>query len=220
MIELPDFEKSFEYENNFYFSCASQRIGKLLAHYELYKLIRSLPGEIIECGIFKGSSFLRFAMFRELFGDTTSKRMIGFDVFDKFPETEFYEDKELRQEFINTAGEQGISMEQLMDILKHKGVEKQVELVQGDILKTVPSYVRLHPDLQISLLNLDTDIYEPAVTILEHLYPRIVKGGILIMDDYDVFPGETKAVNDYFKDKNIKIQKFSFSSTPCYIIKS
>ena len=68
-------------------------------------------------------------------------------------------------------------------------------------------------------LNLDTDIYEPAVTILDTLYPRIVKGGILILDDYKVFPGETKAVNEYFKGKKIKIEKFPFSSTPHYIIK-
>jgi hypothetical protein len=72
----------------------------------------------------------------------------------------------------------------------------------------------------ISLLNLDTDIYEPAVVILEHLWPRIVPGGILVLDDYAVFPGETKAVNDFFAGKNVAICKFPFASTPCYIVKS
>ncbi len=91
-------------------------------------------------------------------------------------------------------------------------------MVQGDITKTVPKYVKDHPELKLSLLNLDTDVYEPAVTILKYLYPRITKGGILILDDYGVFPGETKAVNEYFKGKKIKIQKFKFS-TPHYIIK-
>ena len=65
----------------------------------------------------------------------------------------------------------------------------------------------------------DTDIYEPAVTILEHLYPKIVKGGICVLDDYSTFPGETKAVDEYFKDQNIKIHKFPFCMTPCYIVK-
>jgi len=73
----------------------------------------------------------------------------------------------------------------------------------------------LHPDpYEISLLNLDTDVYEPAVTILENLYPRIVKGGILILDDYGIFPGETKAAEEYFKDKKVEIKKFSFSTPP------
>ncbi|MBK5245369.1 MAG: dTDP-6-deoxy-L-hexose 3-O-methyltransferase, partial [Eubacteriaceae bacterium] len=76
-----------------------------------------------------------------------------------------------------------------------------------------------NPHLKISLLNLDTDIYEPAVTILEHLWPRIVRGGVLILDDYGTFPGETKAVDDYFDGKDIIINKFDFAMTPCYIIK-
>ena len=52
-----------------------------------------------------------------------------------------------------------------------------------------------------------------------YLYPRIVKGGILILDDYGTFPGETKAVDEYFKDKDIKIKKFPFAATPSFIIK-
>ena len=63
------------------------------------------------------------------------------------------------------------------------------------------------------------DIYEPSVTVLENLFPRISKGGVLILDDYATFPGETKAVDDYFKHKDIEIKKFSFTTTPCYIIK-
>ena len=69
MIKLPDFTKDFDYENNFYLSCDITRISKILAHYELYKKVIDLPGEIVECGIFKGASFARFAMFRELFGN-------------------------------------------------------------------------------------------------------------------------------------------------------
>ena len=67
MIELPDFSQTFTYENNFYLSCSPERIGKLLAHYELYKLTRDLPGAMVECGVFKGASLARFSMFRDLF---------------------------------------------------------------------------------------------------------------------------------------------------------
>lgn len=86
--------------------------------------------------------------------------------------------------------------------------------------KTVPEFVKNNPRIKISLLNLDTDAYEPAVTILENLYPKIVKGGILLLDDYKNWPGETKAVDEYFKNKKIKIQKFDFSKSPHYIIKN
>ena len=98
-------------------------------------------------------------------------------------------------------------------------LDDSVHFIKGDITQTVPRYLKTHPQLKISLLNLDTDIYEPAVTILENLYPRIVKGGVLILDDYGNFPGETKAVDDYFKNKNVEIRKFPFAMTPSYIIK-
>lgn len=219
MFELPIFTKSFEYENDFYLSCNIDRVGKLLAHYELYKQVLDLPGAFVECGVFKGASFSRFAMFRELLSNPYSKKMIAFDIFGEFPETEYEDDFKKRESFIQGAGSHGISPEQLEKVLEHKNVNKNIDIVKGDIVETVPQYIKDHPELKISILNLDTDIYEPAVTILEHLYPRIVSGGIVILDDYGVFPGETAAVDEYFADKDIQIKKFPFAMTPCYIVK-
>ena len=219
MIQLPDFDKAFEYENNSYLSCDNTRLSKILSHYELFKLTHDLPGAIVECGVFKGASLVRFAGFRDLFGNPWSHKIIGFDIFGEFPKTDFDEDQKYRENFINAAGSSSISVEQLQQVLDHKGIGKNVELVKGDVTETIPKYLAENPHLKISLLNLDTDIYEPAVTILEHLYPRIVRGGVLIIDDYGTFPGETKAVDDYFKDKPVKIRKFPFAMTPCYVIK-
>ena len=219
MISLPDFEKAFEYENNFYLSCDITRISKILSHYEIYKMIKEVPGEIVECGVFKGASFLRFAMFREIFGNPFSKKIIGFDIFGKFPETNFQDDKKARSKFIDSAGEDSISKDQLFQILNQKNLNRHLNLIEGDITETVPDYVKTNPELKISFLNLDTDIYEPAVTILEYLYPRLTVGGVLILDDYETFPGEAKAVDDYFKDQQIEIKKFPFSLSPSYIIK-
>ncbi|GAA0724289.1 hypothetical protein GCM10008905_17960 [Clostridium malenominatum] len=219
MIDMPIYTKSFDYENNFYLSCDSSRIGKALVHYELYKRVLNLPGAIVECGVFKGASFSRFAMYRELIENSNSRKLIGFDIFDRFPETDFQEDKNLRNKFIKSAGEESISVEQLYNVLENKRINKNIELIKGDITKTVPEYVKNHSELKISMLNLDTDIYEPAVTILENLYPKIVKGGVLVIDDYGVFPGETKAVDDYFRGKDITIEKLGLNATPSFIIK-
>lgn len=219
MIKLPDFSRAYEYENEFYLSCDKQRIGKLIAHYELFKMSRNVAGEIVECGVFKGASLVRFAMFRKLFESAFEKKIIGFDSFAEFPQTNFEEDKKLRDHIVKEAGEQSISTEQLMEVLKNKGCENSVELIAGDITVTIPEYIKNNPEIRISLLNLDTDIYEPSVTILENFYPKLEKGGILILDDYNVFPGETKAVDDYFKEMDIEIKSFPFSNTPCYLIK-
>jgi hypothetical protein len=220
MITLPDFAKAFEYENNFYLSCNSQRISKFIAHYELYKMCSDLPGALVECGVFKGASFVRFAAFRDLMGSAISKKLIGFDIYGAFPKTEFEDDVAFRERFVNSAGENSIGESQLMEVLRNKQCDANVELVKGDITVTVPDYVSKHPELKISMINLDTDIYEPAVCILEHLYPRLVKGGVLILDDYGTFPGETKAVDEYFKGRNVRIQKFPYAMTPSYIVKT
>jgi len=220
MIPLPDFEKAFDYENNFYLSCDITRISKIIAQYEIYKMVKDIPGTIVECGVFKGVSLARFAMFREILGNPFNKKIIAFDTFDKFPETSFVQDQKARTRFIQDAGEDSISKQQMEKVLENKGTNKFVELIAGDITKTVPAYIESNPELKISLLNLDTDIYEPAVTILEHLYPRITKGGILMLDDYGTHPGETKAVDEYFQNKDVEIKKFSFAMTPCYIVKS
>ena len=219
MIPLPDFEKAFDYENNFYLSCDITRISKIIAQYEIYKMVKDIPGTIVECGVFKGVSLARFAMFREILGNPFNKKIIAFDTFDKFPETSFVQDQKARTGFIQDAGEDSISKQQMEKVLENKGTNKFVELIVGDITKTVPNYIENNPELKISLLNLDTDIYEPAVTILEHLYPKITKRGILILDDYGTHPGETKAVDEYFKDEKVEIKKFPFAMTPCYIIK-
>ena len=220
MIQLPNFEKAWEYENAFHLTCDITRISKILAQWELFSMVWDVPGAIVECGVFKGASLARFAAFRQLLGNPFSKKIIGFDTFEQYPETSFVDDKPFRQHFVQDAGEQSISVEQLMKVLEHKKCEQNVELVAGDICETVPKYLEQNSQLKISLLNLDTDIYEPAVTILEHLYPHIVKGGVLIVDDYGTFPGETKAVDEYLvKEKlNVVIRKFPFCMTPCYMV--
>ncbi|OGS35837.1 MAG: dTDP-6-deoxy-L-hexose 3-O-methyltransferase [Elusimicrobia bacterium RIFOXYB2_FULL_49_7] len=218
MIPLPEQAKAYDWENNFYLTCDITRISKILAHYELYKMVQDVPGAIIECGVFKGASLGRFAAFREIFSSPYSKKIIGFDSFGPFPETNHAPDFKKRDHFIKEAGEESIGIDQMKEVLKTKGCDRNVELVAGNICQTVPDYVKNHPELKISLLNLDTDIYEPAMTILEYFYPRMTKGGIIILDDYGVFPGETTAVDTYFKDKKATIRKFPFCMTPCYFI--
>ncbi|MBT7706415.1 dTDP-6-deoxy-L-hexose 3-O-methyltransferase [archaeon] len=220
MIELPDTRKAFEFENNFYFSCEATRMAKWAAHYELFQKTRDLPGAFVECGLFKGVSFLRFAMFRAIFGNESSLKMIGFDVFGEFPDSSLAEDQKYIDSFVTEAGSQSIDEDQLLGLLKEKGIDKNIELIKGDICLTVPEYLKKESSLRISLLNLDVDIYDPSVTILENLWPRIVKGGILILDDYGKFTGETNAVDEFFKGKDVTIHKFPFCQFPSYIVKN
>jgi hypothetical protein len=182
--------------------------------------VQHIPGAIVECGVFKGISLLRFATFRQLLSNTSSQPIYGFDTFDEFPETNFEEDKEPRSTFIKSAGSSSISVKDLYALLQKKNMVQNVSLVAGDICSTVPDFAMKNKDLKIALLNIDVDIHEPAVVVLEQLYPMVAKGGLILLDDYNKFPGETKAVNDYFKNKDVKIEQYPFSAYPYFIIKN
>jgi hypothetical protein len=60
-------------------------MSNLIYHYEIYKKIVSLPGDVVECGVFKGSSLIRFLTFREILENYNSRKIYGFDVLENFP---------------------------------------------------------------------------------------------------------------------------------------
>jgi len=223
MIKLPSLEEiaRFEYENNFYLSCDISRLSKLIAHYELFKMSLDMQGEIVECGVFKGASLSRWIRFREIFSNKMSRQIIGFDAFDKFPESNYSPDIEKRKQFINSAGNESIGKEQFMMLLKELNMDTNVYLIDGDIRNTIPEFLQKNPNLKISLLNIDVDIYESTIFVLESLYPYVVRNGIVILDDYGSFAGANKAIDDFFIEKgiNFPICKLPFSKTPSYFIK-
>jgi len=60
-----DAAKCWDYENGFYLTSDIRRMSKLVNHYELYKKIIHLPGQVLEFGVYKGNSLIRFLTFRE-----------------------------------------------------------------------------------------------------------------------------------------------------------
>jgi len=213
-----DLSKKWDYENGFYLTCETGRIGKFLNHLEIYKKIIDLPGDILEFGVYKGTSFVRLLSFRDLLENNSSRRVTGFDIFGKFPDDlELVSDKEFVERFENSGG-YGISKLELEKHLKNKGITN-FELIEGDIKNTIPEFIKNNPSLKISLLHIDVDVYEPTKVILENLWSKIVKGGILVLDDYGTVEGETKAVDEFFNDMNIKIYKPKYYHIPSYIVK-
>jgi hypothetical protein len=214
-----DTQKCWDYENGFYLTSHVTRLAKVLAHYELYKSIVGLPGHVIECGVYKGASFLRLATFRELLESPHSRRIIGFDIFGRFPESNDRAEQEFIQRFSDAGGD-GITCESLNEVLAYKGFSN-IELVPGDICVTVPEYVETHPELKIALLHIDVDVYEPTRIILNELAGRVVKGGLIVLDDYGTVSGETRAVDEFIKvqGSDLTIEKLPISHIPAYVRK-
>ncbi len=210
-------DRNWEFENGFYLTSHADRMAKLLAHYELYKSITHLPGHIVECGVYKGASLIRFATFREILENPSSRKIIGFDAFGRFPEPDDAADRAFVKAFEEVGGP-GISVKEMEEVFMHKCF-RNYELVSGDILETVPQYLSDHPELKIALLHIDVDVYKPAAVILKCFFDRIVKGGLLILDDFGIVPGETKAVDEYFSEQSVRIEKLSISHIPAFVRK-
>ena len=68
-------------------------------------------------------------------------------------------------------------------------------------------------------MHLDMDVMEPTNFALEHLYERVVPGGLIVFDDYNVAAGETISVDKFLKKHKLKVEKLPFYSVPSFIRK-
>lgn len=211
--------KQFEYENGFYLTAPVNRISKFATHLDLFRMTSGLPGEIVECGVFKGSSLSRFIKFRSLFENIYSRKIIAFDTFGEFPEAVFEDDKKRRDQFVAEAGKNSISIGDFLSVLQELELNQNIELVEGNILSTVPEFIKKSPHLKISLLHIDVDLYEPTKICLDYFFPKVVKNGIVILDDYGAFAGANKAIDEYFRDKDVVVERLSYSNAISFVKK-
>lgn len=210
-------DDAWDHENGFYLTSPVNRLSKAIAQYELYKSIITLPGQVLECGVFKGASLIRFCTYREILESPFSRQIIGFDTFCEFPPQKNVLDQNFISDFQALSGT-AISRFELENVLQHKNFQN-CELVEGDLSATLPQYIADHPELRVALLHIDVDVYQPTKDALELLYDRVVPGGLLIFDDYGTVAGETDAVDAFFKDKNEKLQKLSIAHIPSFVRK-
>lgn len=220
MINMFDEQSSFFYENGFYLTSAPYRLGNMIAHYELYKKILDLPGDVIELGVFKGGGLIQFATFRELLENSNSRKILGFDVFGEFPgSSTLNSDKSFIDGWNKQFKDEFLSKEEICESFKLKGFSN-IELVKGDISDTIDEYLLKNPQTKISLLHIDVDVYEPTKTGLEKLFDRVVRGGVIVFDDYAAVEGATLAIDEFFQSTDYVLHKYSFShKKPSYIIK-
>ena len=99
----------------------------------------------------------------------------------------------------------------------------RVKLIKGNIEETAPAFIKENPGARFSLVHFDCDLYEPTKVALECFWPRLSHGGCMLFDEYSIheWPGETRAVDEYFADKsNIKIKTLTWTNAPAaYLIK-
>jgi hypothetical protein len=165
-----------------------------------------IPGDIVECGVWKGGSMMAVAH-TLLDCGTTDRKLYLFDTFDGMTEPTAV-DKDMRgqsaSELMKKRKAAGRSwcrstLEEVETAMKSTGYDEgNMVFVKGKVEETIPERA---PE-KIALLRLDTDWYESTYHELKHLYPRLSVGGVLIVDDYGYWNGARRAVDQFMRECN------------------
>ncbi|MEU4692650.1 TylF/MycF/NovP-related O-methyltransferase [Actinoplanes sp. NPDC023714] len=193
------------------------QVTRFAALYELFKLVLPVKGSIVECGVFRGASFMTFAQLSAALEPTNlTRRIYGFDSFGGFPsvsEQDRPQTTEARPG--DLAANSYDELNRLLEVYDNDrflGHLPKARLIKGDVTATVPAFVEENPHLVVSLLFLDLDLYEPTVAALRHFVPRMPRGAVLAFDELDnpLWPGETSAVLDEIGLNHLELRRFEF----------
>ncbi|MGQ9896573.1 MAG: TylF/MycF/NovP-related O-methyltransferase [Acidobacteriota bacterium] len=170
-----------------------------------------IPGDLVECGVWRGGSMMAVAHMLKRLGcndrclylfDTyegmTRPDSLDVDYAGKPALTEFEAAKKTK----DSSSWCYASLEEVYENIASTGYDmSKVKFVKGKVETTIPASA----PSQISLLRLDTDWYQSTKHELVHLFPRLSEGGVLIIDDYGYWQGSQKATDEYFMENRISI---------------
>ena len=203
---------------------ASFKRTKALLKAVAYITKNNIKGDIVECGLWRGGSLMAIIKKLMFYGDYN--RMIwGFDTFEGMTSPEDHDvDLYNNDASILLDGKSHPEIdikcfsnyeETTSNILSTGYPIDKLKFIKGDVVNTLPN-VNIE---NIALLHLDTDWYASTKAELDYLYPKLVKGGVLIIDDYGHWKGCRKAVDEYFASSKLSIKMIEIDYTARMIIK-
>ena len=193
-----------------YTMTSKERLLALLDAVE-YVSRNGITGDFVECGVWKGGSSLAAALkFSEL---NDFREIYMFDTFEGMTSPTKCDvdyngmnaDTLLNMESKNEASTIWCvsdldSVKETMKLAENYP-KKQIKFIKGKVEDTIKSNM----PSSISILRLDTDWYESTKYEMEYLFPKLVVGGVLIIDDYGHWLGAKKAIDEYLRENNIKM---------------
>lgn len=210
-----------EYTDHPFLFMSRQSYTSSMTRSKLFELSLNVKGSIVECGVWKGNGIMQYLLLSSILEPYAFNRKIyGFDTFDGFTSISEKDHEVDESMFANTSYDILQSAIDLYDNDRAVNHISKCKLIKGDAVKTIPSFVNKHPELIISLLYLDFDLYEPTKIALEYLLPLVPKGGVVAFDEinYQRWSGETVAMKEYLDINKIQLRKFSFDPNPAYFI--
>ena len=185
--------------------------------FQLLETTLPLPGNVAECGVWQGSTLLPTGLF--LRRRAPAKRLVGFDSFQGLNETVSRDvvlggDDDERK---RVGGFSNTSYEAVNQKVREFGLAETATLVPGYFQDTLAAYA----DWRFCFVHLDCVIYESYKACLEFFYPRLVAGGVILLDEYNdpPWPGCTLAVDEFLADKPEKLTEIKSDNHVRYYLR-
>jgi O-methyltransferase len=197
--------------------------------YALFQAVKyitenNIPGDIAECGVWRGGSMMLIAHALQHFGDL-SRQLYLYDTFAGMTEPDDidvdFDNRAMKPLWSKATGEGKVMgfggyLAEVRENLRLTGYpEQQMNFIEGDVLRTIPATT----PSRIALLRLDTDWYKSTLHELQHLYDLIVPHGVLIIDDYGWCRGARQATDEFFGARTFKPMMHRVDQGPRLMIK-
>lgn len=166
-------------------------------------LKNNIPGDLIECGAWRGGATIFMRAILKAYSVTDRKVFVA-DSFEGMPETnpaKYPMDKGMEKSSSLYSDYFKVSLEQVKaNFASFDLLDSQVVFLKGWFKETLPTA----PIQKLAVLRVDADLYESTMDSLVNLYPKLAVGGYLIVDDFGCYPACSQAVLDYRQAHGIK----------------
>lgn len=175
---------------------------------------RQVDADIAECGI--GSGYSMAYILSYLIRSRDKRHYYGFDTFEGFP---FIHPEDLvglpeHRRSISVVGHyREFMLQHHRNTINRLDATQCATLHKGLFSETIP---KLPPEQKFSFVFMDCDLYQSYKSCLETIYSRVVSGGIILFDEYELtveWPGAKKAIDEFFTDKPEKPEPLPFGTS-------
>ena len=172
-----------------------------------------LEGDLVECGVFKGGNLIlmkhiceKLKLKKNIYAYDTYSGMTVPTEHDIELDTNIKAKEIMNKSYNNRQKGNNIWCYATLDQVKYNLSKEfsnydEIKFIKGPVENSLLEEENLPK--KISILRLDTDFYSSTKIELEILYPRLIKGGVLIIDDYGSWGGSKKAVDEFFNQKKV-----------------
>ena len=186
----------------------------------LYLQIQSVPGHIAEVGVAGGRNAVLFGRLIQIHGDSSLRQYIGFDTFNGYNDKDLERDKHLEE---GNERWKAFSKKEVLERCIDNGVEKEVELLEGDAELIVPKILSEYTGkkfqkgkARFAIVYIDCNAYGVSLKSMQTFLPYMTPGGIFAIDE-KLQGGESEAMIEFAEINKLKIEKPGINQVPMII---